>query len=133
MGSRYQGGFKNGSIHGFGIYFHSNGDKYNNLVIANRYEGEFQNGDRNGFGKMFYSNKSKYIKSILIIDMKDFGKMVWLMDLVPCIIKEDQGILTLHVLSSYTGEWVNNKKHGNGLFVYKNKEKLIRNSSILRY
>lgn len=47
QGDHYQGEFKNGLKHGFGMYFFSNGDKY---------VGEYQYGKREGKGTYTFSN-----------------------------------------------------------------------------
>ena len=47
QGDHYQGEFKNGLKHGFGIYFFANGDKY---------VGEYQYGKREGKGTYTFSN-----------------------------------------------------------------------------
>ena len=47
QGDHYQGEFKNGLKHGFGMYFFSNGDKY---------VGEYQFGKRDGKGTYSFSN-----------------------------------------------------------------------------
>lgn len=47
QGDHYQGEFKNGLKHGFGIYFFANGDKY---------VGEYQYGKRDGKGTYTFSN-----------------------------------------------------------------------------
>ena len=47
QGDHYQGEFKNGLKHGFGMYFFANGDKY---------VGEYQFGKREGKGTYSFSN-----------------------------------------------------------------------------
>ena len=47
QGDHYQGEFKNGLKHGFGMYFFANGDKY---------VGEYQFGKREGKGTYTFSN-----------------------------------------------------------------------------
>ena len=55
QGDHYQGEFKNGLKHGFGMYFFSNGDKY---------VGEYQYGKREGKGTYAFSNGNPALTGI---------------------------------------------------------------------
>ena len=55
QGDHYQGEFKNGLKHGFGMYFFSNGDKY---------VGEYQYGKREGKGTYAFSNGNPSLTGI---------------------------------------------------------------------
>lgn len=80
-GDKYQGSYKNGKLHGWGVLTSTDDGKYegnfeNNkphgqgvltLPDGKRYEGNFKNGKFHGFGESFkssLSNKKKWVKII---------------------------------------------------------------------
>jgi len=88
-GSRYEGQFKDGELHGHGILTFPDGS---------RYEGEFRNGQMNGKGTMTFSSGSEYIG-----EFKDGA--LW-----------GNGTITFPDGSLYEGQFKNDNYHGKGIW-----------------
>ena len=97
-GSWYEGEFKNGTRHGYGIYRWPDGGVY---------EGEFLNGNRHGHGIHRYANGNSYDGQYENGSFHGKGKYVWA-----------DG-------SWYEGEFLNGNRHGKGTYYWSNGEKYI--------
>ena len=97
-GCKYEGYFKNDKKNGFGIFYYNNGDRYEGNFEEGNYEGKgifyFNNGDRyeGNFEKNKYSGKGKYY---------------------------------YHNGDIFDGYWMDDKKYGEGIYFYKNGDKII--------
>jgi len=97
-GCKYEGYFKNDKKNGVGIFYYNNGDKYEGNFEEGNYEGKgifyFNNGDRyeGNFEKNKYSGKGKYY---------------------------------YHNGDIFDGYWMDDKKYGEGIYFYKNGDKII--------
>ena len=91
-GDVYEGEWKNGKKHGYGIITYSNGTEY---------EGEWKNGKMNGQGKLTSLNGTLY-------------QGEWENDII-----NGKGKLTYNG-TEYEGEWKNGKRDGQGKMTYKN-------------
>ena len=97
-GCKYEGYFKNDKKNGTGIFYYNNGDKYEGNFEEGNYEGKgifyFNNGDRyeGNFEKNKYSGKGKY---------------------------------HYHNGDIFDGYWMDDKKYGEGIYFYKNGDKII--------
>ena len=97
-GCKYEGYFKNDKKNGVGIFYYNNGDKYEGNFEEGNYEGKgifyFNNGDRyeGNFEKNKYSGKGKYY---------------------------------YHNGDIFDGYWMDDKKYGEGIYYYKNGDKII--------
>ena len=97
-GCKYEGYFKNDKKNGTGIFYYNNGDKYEGNFEEGNYEGKgifyFNNGDRyeGNFEKNKYSGKGKYY---------------------------------YHNGDIFDGYWMDDKKYGEGIYFYKNGDKII--------
>lgn len=95
-GDKYEGEFKNGLFHGWGIYTYRIGD---------RYEGEFRNDMKNGRGTYQYRNGDKYIG--------DFRNDV----------KEGRGTFVFASGDKYIGDFAGDMMNGKGVMFYKNGDR----------
>lgn len=113
-GDRYEGEFKDGLFHGWGIYTYRTGD---------RYEGEFAGDLKHGKGTLTYANGDKYMGEFAR-DMKA-GRGTLLFgngDKYVGAFADDgltgQGTMIYANSNAYTGEFRNGLKHGAGEFKY---------------
>lgn len=133
-GTTYEGYFKSGYFHGWGVFKKKDGfkqegywslDKYlgKKLIVkgdckngfgvytledGSRYEGEFKDGKKNGNGIFIYGSKSKTFDNEVRYDGN------WKND---CM----DGVGTMiYTDSKYIGEWKRDYKHGNGIMYDKN-------------
>lgn len=90
-GTKYTGGFKNGSRSGQGIYTYSDGGNYT---------GEWSENLRHGKGTDTFANGVIY-------------EGEWAFDK-----RHGQGTLTMPDLGTYVGEWKEGKKNGQGTFTF---------------
>ncbi|MGE5416835.1 MAG: MORN repeat-containing protein [Acidobacteriota bacterium] len=67
-GFNYKGSFRNGVMHGPGVYTWSNGDKY---------IGDFQSGKRTGSGTYTWSNGNSYTGDFVNDNLAGFGSFKW--------------------------------------------------------
>lgn len=95
-GVKYEGGTKEGIIHGYGIMTWPEGDKY---------QGEYKDGNREGWGTYYYVNGDKY-------------EGEWKNDL-------RNGTGTYYYVNGekYEGEWKNDLKNGTGTYNYVDGDK----------
>ena len=96
----YKGGFRNGKMHGFGVY----------VVIqkhhrGNKYVGEFVDGEKDGIGTYTYANGDLYVG--LFRANKRNGK----------------GVFTFKNGERYEGEYKDDKREGYGTYLKSNGEK----------
>lgn len=89
--SQYKGSFRDGRLHGTGVYTYSDGD---------RYEGEYKDGKKHGRGIYMYSDGGRYEGEFKNGDFNG------------------RGILTYADGGRYEGEFKDDKRHGQGLMVY---------------
>jgi hypothetical protein len=115
-GDKYEGEFKNGLFHGWGIYTYRNGD---------RYEGEFRDDMKNGRGTYQYRNGDKYIGEFKN-DVKE-GRGTFFFASGDKYIGEfagdmmnGKGVMFYKNGDRYEGEFKNGMKNGNGKFIFAN-------------
>lgn len=115
-GSSYEGQFRQGKMHGLGIFLASNKSKYHGTWSANQrhgegrqlfangdtYEGDFVNNRMQGKGVMNFANGHQYDGD-------------WVNDR-----PEGMGIYTFDGREKYVGEFVNGKFSGQGVYYYEN-------------
>jgi len=87
----YDGMWKDGKMHGRGIYTFFNGATY---------EGSWRNGLRHGRGTLLFSDGTEYIGQWSEGKMQGIGRMKYSNNVV------------------YDGEWVKNKRHGKGVLKF---------------
>ena len=90
-GARYSGNFRNGKIHGDGILYFSNGNKY---------VGQWVNQYREGKGKMIFASGETYEGSFRKSKFNGRGTMVF-----------NDG-------EKYVGQWKNDLQNGQGTYYY---------------
>jgi hypothetical protein len=91
-----EGEYKNGKLDGKGSYYNNqNGFLYN---------GDFFKGNRHGFGKAKWANGDTYEGNYKFGKCSGFGKRVWANG-------PNSG-------DSYEGEWLNDFRHGKGVYLY---------------
>lgn len=95
-GSKYVGDFKDGKIHGKGILYFSDGNKY---------IGHWVNHYREGEGRMVFANGDEYFGDFKQSKFDGFGEMNYASG------------------NSYVGQWSENKPHGNGTFYFSNGDR----------
>lgn len=115
-GDRYEGEFRNGLMHGWGVYTSKQGDRYEGMFendIRNgpgtlttadgqRYTGMFANGIREGLGSLTLADGSRYIG--------DFRN-----DMI-----NGRGVMFYPDGSKYAGDFMNGRKHGQGVIRFPN-------------
>ena len=95
-GNKYKGEWKNGKKEGFGIYYFTNGTKY---------EGEWKNDKRDGYGIFNYPDGSKYEGELKNNKINGSGVCFYFNG------------------NKYEGEWKNNKREGYGIYYFSNGTK----------
>ncbi len=95
-GAKYAGQFKKGKIHGQGVLYFSNG---------NRYIGQWANQYRQGKGKLAYHSGEEYIGH--------FHKSKF----------NGHGTMTFPDGSKYVGDWADDIQHGEGVYIYSNGDR----------
>jgi len=93
----YTGDWVDNRMHGLGIYYYDNGDKY---------EGEWNDSQRHGKGKLNYANGDVY-------------EGEWLEDK-----RAGLGVLTLDNGDRYEGHWMDDLKEGPGRYFYRSTRKM---------
>jgi len=120
-GAKYQGEFRDGKLHGKGIFYYTDGNKYigdwadqmrsgkGRMIYANgdEYFGAFQNNRIQGYGTMKYANGNRYEGD-------------WQNDR-----PSGEGVFTFADGSRYEGEFANGVFHGQGTFIYANGKKFV--------
>ena len=115
----YEGGLRDGMLHGQGTYYWNDGDKYvgewrngdrtgqGTYYFANgsRYEGEFYNGFLHGQGTFYFANGDKYVGEWRNDDRTGQGTYYW-----------NDG-------DKYVGEFLNGERAGKGTFYFANGDK----------
>ncbi len=115
-GDRYEGEFRNGLMHGWGVYVSKLGDRYegtfeNDLrngpgtqttTSGERFTGTFVSGIRHGLGSLTQSDGSRYAG--------DFRN-----DLI-----NGRGVMVYPDGSKYVGDFMNGRKHGKGVIRFSN-------------
>jgi len=94
--SKYEGDFNNGKQNGFGIQ-----TWFNHEYGLDYYKGSWQDGKMNGKGKIFYkikNNKDKYYRELSQTSLK--------------------------YIKCYDGDFYNGYKHGEGIFIFENGNKM---------
>lgn len=91
-GGKYEGDFKNGLRHGYGLMAFNTSD---------RYKGDWKNGVPDGNGSLFY-NEGEYYEG----EFKNG-------------LRHGTGTITSPTDNRYTGEWQQDLPHGNGTITYK--------------
>jgi hypothetical protein len=103
----YEGEFKNGAFHGFGVL----------TSPSSKYIGEYNNGRRNGNGTLFLWDQSKYVG-----EFKDDKK-------------EGKGTLIKQDGSTYVGEFKNDRINGQGTYTSPDGKKssgLFQNGKLVK-
>lgn len=140
-GAKYIGDFKNGKLHGKGIFYFSDGNKYlGNWVNQYRegkgrmifksgdeYFGEFKKNKFSGKGVMMYANGNRYEGTWSENKPSGYGIFVFVSgDRYEgnffAGLYEEQGTMFYSDGSRYEGEWHKNKRHGQGLMHYPDGE-----------
>jgi hypothetical protein len=115
-GDRYEGEFRNGLMHGWGVYTSTLGDRYEGrfendirngpgiltTTSGERYTGPFVNGIREGLGSLTQSDGSRYVG--------DFRN-----DMI-----NGRGVMFYPDGSKYAGDFMNGRKHGQGVIRFPN-------------
>lgn len=115
-GEKYEGEFRNGLCHGWGVYYYANGDKY---------EGEFDNGLKHGRGTFTHKNGDKYIGEFVNDMMTGKGTLEfrngdkYVGDIGDGMMN-GKGTLWYKNGNKYIGDFKNGMKHGNGQFSFQN-------------
>ena len=111
--NKYEGTWKNGKKHGYGVVCFSNGDKY---------KGNFEDGKRHGYGVFFLSNGNQYEGNWrddkrhgegVYKSEKSYFKGVYFNDM-----KTGYGTEILSNGEKYNGSYLNNKRHGPGFLQF---------------
>ena len=125
-GDVYEGEFKNGLMHGEGVYRWADGAVYEgefkdgyrfgkgkyiwgigSPFEGDVYEGDFRYGERTGVGTYIWGSKSKYAGD------KYEGAFY-------CGAKYGKGVYTFSSGNRYDGSFVDDEMTGKGIFIYKN-------------
>ena len=120
-GERYEGEFKDGLFHGWGVYVFQNGDRYEGEFVEDRmsgegtmaykngnvYKGQFHNGVRYGQGLLTFKNGDVYDG-----EFKDN-------------VRHGQGEYKFANGTRYTGDFQNNQRHGKGRYRYPSNEEFV--------
>ncbi len=115
-GDRYEGEFRNGLMHGWGLYVSKLGDRYEGMfendlrngrgtqttTSGDRYTGMFVSGIRHGLGSQTQSDGSRYAG--------DFRN-----DMI-----NGRGVMYYPDGSKYAGDFMNGRKHGKGVIRFPN-------------
>jgi len=115
-GDRYEGEFRNGLMHGWGVYVSKLGDRYEGMFAndlrngsgtqtttsGDRYTGMFVSGIRHGLGSLAQSDGSRYAG--------DFRN-----DMI-----NGRGVMYYPDDSKYAGDFMNGRKHGKGVIRFPN-------------
>ncbi len=134
-GAKYIGEFRKGKIHGTGILFFSNGNKYDGnwvnqyregngkLIFTNGdvYKGKFKKSKFHGEGTMKFANGEKYVGEWANDEQNGFGKYYYNNDDVyeghfKNGTLDGKGKMFYHDGTKYFGTWSNNYKDGQGTF-----------------
>ncbi|KAA3636424.1 MAG: peptidase C14 caspase catalytic subunit p20 [Bacteroidetes bacterium] len=140
-GAKYIGDFKNGKLHGKGIFYFSDGNKYlGNWVNQYRegkgrmifksgdeYFGEFKKNKFSGEGVMIYANGNRYEGTWTENKPAGYGIFVFVTGdryegNFLAGLYSGQGTMFYSDGSRYEGEWEENKRHGQGLMHYPDGE-----------
>ena len=113
-GSKYEGEFKDGNMHGEGISTYPDG--------SSRYKGEFKNSLKNGKGSLVYRSGAKYegefkdgeLTEGVYINTEGDRYEGELKDLLP----HGEGVLEFKGGGTYRGEFQNGMLHGKGILSY---------------
>jgi len=143
-GDRYEGEFRDGLLHGRGVYSYSGGDRYEgefqydqregrgSLKFSNgdRYVGEFRNDVITGRGTMLYANGDKYIGEFKSGVRNGQGAMTFANgDLYKGDFKKDtrsgQGTYLFSDGSKYVGAFAAGKRHGTGHYFFADGSEFI--------
>lgn len=143
-GDRYEGEFRDGLLHGRGVYSTSGGDRYEgefrydqregrgSLKFSNgdRYVGEFRNDTITGRGTMLYSNGDKYVGEFTSGVRDGQGTMTFANgDVYKGDFKKDtrsgQGTYLFSDGSKYVGAFVAGKRHGTGHYFFADGSEFI--------
>lgn len=115
-GDRYEGEFRNGLMHGWGVYVSKQGDRYEGMfendlrngpgtqttTSGDRYTGMFVSGIRHGLGSLTQADGSRYAG--------DFRN-----DMI-----NGRGVMVYPDGSKYAGDFMNGRKHGKGVIRFPN-------------
>ena len=126
---KYHGNFKNGKVHGHGIfeYIEKNHDLSNEFVKY--YEGDFNEGDKNGVGKEIYLNNESYFGSFKSSLRNGNGTLYNSngSEKIKCFWDNGTAINTTEITEhwengniKYKGGFNGLKWHGYGIICYKN-------------
>lgn len=134
-GSKYDGEWKDGYYHGYGVWFMKNYDRWEldkmhkkrrgpvfpyrsccgrySSDYKLKYEGNFKEGFRHGYGKMIYKNGCKYEGEWENDRENGHGVFTW-----------SQGsTYEGNCRSTYEGECINGVRHGHGVYICANGDK----------
>ena len=131
--STYEGGFRAGKYHGYGVSIKANGSRYEggwkdyeyhgqgtrSYANGNRYEGEWKEGDRHGEGKYTWAEGGYYQGGFADGKLHGYGVRVYSdSDRYEGEWKEGdqhgQGTYTWADGDRYEGEWKEGEEHGQG-------------------
>jgi len=117
-GDRYEGEFRNGLMHGWGVYVSALGDRYEGMfendirhgpgtlstTSGERFTGTYVNGIRHGRGSLTRSDGTRYAG--------DFRN-----DLI-----NGRGVMYYPDGSKYAGDFMNGRRHGQGVIRFPNSD-----------
>jgi hypothetical protein len=115
-GDRYEGEFRSGLMHGWGVYVSKLGDRYEGMfendlrngpgtqttAAGERYTGTYASGIRHGLGSLTQADGSRYAG--------DFRN-----DMI-----NGRGVMVYPDGSKYAGDFMNGRKHGKGVIRFPN-------------
>ncbi len=133
------GTFYEGKLHGYGICWFKNGNRYEgewkhgkqdgngkmfwtDEKVGDYYEGEWKDDHRHGQGKYVWSKGSSYTGNFQMNDLEGFG--VYTFKSGQYIgnwndsTRHGQGIIKWNNGNQYEGSFVRNRKHGHGIYTW---------------
>lgn len=142
-GAKYIGDFKNGKLHGKGIFYFSDGNKYIGhwvnqyregegrmiFTSGDEYLGEFKQNKFSGNGVMAYTNGNRYEGQWADNKQNGYGEFEFAngdryQGNFKAGLYDGQGSMYYADGSVYEGEWRINKRHGMGVMIYPDKEEV---------
>ncbi len=124
QGNKYEGGFKNGKMHGRGVMLFKRGGDGDVL----RYEGDFKNGAATGMGSKYFKGGHVYTGEVVDGNAHGQGTLTFEngQKYVGSFLKNEltgTGIMFYPDGSKYTGEFRNGKVTGSGTAVYADRSR----------
>lgn len=126
---KYHGNFKDGKVHGHGIYEYTDNNEDLSDEFVKYYEGSFYEGTKNGIGKEIYLNNESYFGSFKMSLRNGNGTLYNSngSEKIKCFWENGTAINTTEITEhwengniKYKGGFNGIKWHGNGVICYKN-------------